>query len=201
MLSVCVCVGAGVWRGCLFVCADPPDIVTRPRDLNVKAGGVAAFVCGAKGSPRPNITWRKNGKRVSGSQSRYVLHDFPGGALLRIEPVRAQRDDASYECVAENGVGDAVSAEAVLTIYEGEYTFMHSCKWRLSQFPLRIQCFEQVLPPKARFHLYVLWNTKLKYKTKYYKFRIYSYIDSFLCKTILADVTSIHLFLINKLTF
>lgn len=34
--------------------------------------------------------------------------------------MRAGRDDAPYECVAENGVGDAVSAEATLTVYEGE---------------------------------------------------------------------------------
>lgn len=40
-------------------------------------------------------------------------------SILRIEPVRAGRDDAPYECVAENGVGDAVSAEASLTVYEG----------------------------------------------------------------------------------
>lgn len=40
-------------------------------------------------------------------------------SILRIEPVRAGRDDAPYECVAENGVGDAVSAEATLTVYEG----------------------------------------------------------------------------------
>lgn len=34
--------------------------------------------------------------------------------------MRAGRDDAPYECVAENGVGDAVSAEATLTVYEGK---------------------------------------------------------------------------------
>jgi len=42
--------------------------------------------------------------------------------MLRIEPVRAGRDDAPYECVAENGVGDAVSAEAALTVYESDKT-------------------------------------------------------------------------------
>lgn len=44
-------------------------------------------------------------------------------SILRIEPVRAGRDDAPYECVAENGVGDAVSAEATLTVYEGKFHF------------------------------------------------------------------------------
>lgn len=54
------------------------------------------------------------------SQSRYVVHPYENGALLRIEPVKLQRDNTNYECLAENGVGDAVSAEATLTAYEGK---------------------------------------------------------------------------------
>lgn len=58
-----------------------------------------------------------------GTQSRYTVLEQPGGvSILRIEPVRAGRDDAPYECVAENGVGDAVSADATLTVYEGKFS-------------------------------------------------------------------------------
>jgi netrin-G3 ligand len=91
-------------------------------DQQVKNGGIAAFYCQARGDPSPVIQWRKNGKRVSGTQSRYLVHEYPalGGALLRIEPVRAQRDEAQYECVAENGVGDAVAADAMLTVYDSK---------------------------------------------------------------------------------
>ncbi|XP_050307967.1 tyrosine-protein phosphatase Lar isoform X3 [Anthonomus grandis grandis] len=99
----------------------PPEIITKPKNQQVRAGGVAGFYCQAKGDPLPQIQWRKNGKKVSGSQSRYQVKEFPdGGALLRIDPVKAQRDDATYECVAENGVGDAVSAEAMLTVFEAD---------------------------------------------------------------------------------
>ncbi|CAG9793705.1 unnamed protein product [Diatraea saccharalis] len=104
----------------------PPEITIRPRNLQVRANGIAAFYCAAKGDPMPNIQWRKNGKRVSSMQSRYQVFSMDAtagpraiGAVLRIEPVRAQRDDATYECVAENGVGDAVSAVATLTVFEG----------------------------------------------------------------------------------
>lgn len=98
---------------------DPPEIIVRPVDQQVKNGGIAAFYCQARGDPSPVLQWRKNGKRVSGTQSRYLVHEYPmGGALLRIEPVRAQRDEAQYECVAENGVGDAVAADAMLTVYD-----------------------------------------------------------------------------------
>lgn len=54
------------------------------------------------------------------TQSRYSVLETIGSSLLRIEPVRAGRDDAPYECIAENGVGDAVSSEATLTVYEGK---------------------------------------------------------------------------------
>ncbi|XP_045464788.1 tyrosine-protein phosphatase Lar isoform X5 [Harmonia axyridis] len=98
----------------------PPEIVTKPRNLQVKHGGIAAFYCAAKGVPPPVIQWKKNGKRVSESQTRYQVRELPedGGSLLRIEPVRIGRDDATYECVAENGVGDAVTKEATLTVFD-----------------------------------------------------------------------------------
>ncbi|XP_075978546.1 tyrosine-protein phosphatase Lar isoform X6 [Anticarsia gemmatalis] len=105
----------------------PPEITIRPRNLQVRANGIAAFYCAARGDPIPNIQWRKNGKRVSSMQTRYQVSPMdtaagPGanGAVLRIEPVRAQRDDATYECVAENGVGDAVTAIATLTVFEAD---------------------------------------------------------------------------------
>ncbi|XP_015173421.1 PREDICTED: tyrosine-protein phosphatase Lar isoform X8 [Polistes dominula] len=99
---------------------NPPMILVKPQSQQVKAGGIASFYCTAQGAPPPQIHWRKNGKRISQSQSRYLVHTYEHGALLRIEPVRAGRDSVTYECVAENGVGDAVSAEAQLTVYEAE---------------------------------------------------------------------------------
>ncbi|XP_039285607.1 tyrosine-protein phosphatase Lar-like isoform X1 [Nilaparvata lugens] len=99
----------------------PPEITLKPRNQQVKVGGIAAFFCAARGDPLPQIQWRKNGKKLSGTQTRYIVQDYPqGGSLLRIDPVRANRDEATYECFAENGVGDAVSSEAVLTVYEAD---------------------------------------------------------------------------------
>lgn len=71
-----------------------------------------------------------------GMQSRYQVSDMgpsvgktSNGAVLRIEPVRALRDEATYECIAENGVGDAVNAYATLTVFEGKGVLMF--KWHL----------------------------------------------------------------------
>ncbi|XP_064554284.1 tyrosine-protein phosphatase Lar isoform X4 [Drosophila montana] len=112
-----------IWTPATVDAVHPPEIIRKPQNQGVRVGGVASFYCAARGDPPPSIVWRKNGKKVSGTQSRYTVLEQPGGiSILRIEPVRAGRDDAPYECVAENGVGDAVSADATLTIYEGDKT-------------------------------------------------------------------------------
>ncbi|XP_041778522.1 tyrosine-protein phosphatase Lar isoform X3 [Anopheles merus] len=100
----------------------PPEIIKKPVNQGVRVGGVATFFCAARGDPQPTVIWRKNSKKIMMTQSRYTVYDANGVSMLRIEPVRAGRDDAPYECVAENGVGDAVSAEATLTVYEGDKT-------------------------------------------------------------------------------
>ena len=53
---------------------------------------------------------------------RYLISDFEGGSLLRIEPVRKKRDEGEVECVAENAHGDPVTAKASLTIYDGKFS-------------------------------------------------------------------------------
>lgn len=94
---------------------------------------MATFYCAARGDPQPTIIWRKNGKKLPVTQSRYTVIDMGGQSSLRIEPVRAGRDDAPYECVAENGVGDAVSAEATLQVFEGKFELRFFCiKFKLS---------------------------------------------------------------------
>lgn len=52
--------------------ADPPEITLRPKNQQVKAGGIAAFYCAARGDPQPVIQWRKNGKRLSG-KLEYII--------------------------------------------------------------------------------------------------------------------------------
>ena len=61
-----------------------------------------------------------------GNNFRYLISDFEGGSLLRIEPVRKKRDEGEVECVAENAHGDPVSAKAALTIFDGKILIFNS---------------------------------------------------------------------------
>ncbi|XP_047661216.1 receptor-type tyrosine-protein phosphatase S isoform X24 [Tachysurus fulvidraco] len=93
----------------------PPRFTKVPVDMIGVSGGVVSFVCQATGDPKPRVTWNKKGKRVNSQRIETIEFDEGAGAVLRIQPLRAPRDENIYECVAENSEGE-VSVQAKLTI-------------------------------------------------------------------------------------
>uniref|UniRef100_A0A8D3EDR7 protein-tyrosine-phosphatase n=1 Tax=Scophthalmus maximus TaxID=52904 RepID=A0A8D3EDR7_SCOMX len=79
------------------------------------SGGVASFVCQASGNPKPAVYWNKKGKKVNSQRIETIEFDEGAGAVLRIQPLRAPRDENIYECVARNSGGE-VSVTAKLAI-------------------------------------------------------------------------------------
>ncbi|XP_046712780.1 receptor-type tyrosine-protein phosphatase S isoform X13 [Silurus meridionalis] len=92
-----------------------PRFTKVPVDMIGVSGGVVSFVCQATGDPKPKVTWNKKGKRVNSQRIETIEFDEGAGAVLRIQPLRAPRDENIYECVAENSEGE-VSVQAKLTI-------------------------------------------------------------------------------------
>nr|XP_019951178.1 PREDICTED: receptor-type tyrosine-protein phosphatase delta isoform X18 [Paralichthys olivaceus] len=94
----------------------PPKFLRTPNDQTGVQGGVASFICQATGDPRPKIVWNKKGKKVSNQRFEVVIEfDDGSGSVLRIQPLRTPRDEAIYECVASNSVGET-SATTKLTV-------------------------------------------------------------------------------------
>nr|XP_015201056.1 PREDICTED: receptor-type tyrosine-protein phosphatase delta isoform X32 [Lepisosteus oculatus] len=94
----------------------PPKFIRTPTDQTGVQGGVASFICQATGDPRPKIVWNKKGKKVSNQRFEVVIEfDDGSGSVLRIQPLRTPRDEAIYECVASNSVGET-SASTRLTV-------------------------------------------------------------------------------------
>lgn len=64
-------------------------------DLSATEGSHALLPCMASGSPKPDITWEKDGQPVSGAEGKFAIQ--PSGELLvkhsevRPQPHRAQR--------------------------------------------------------------------------------------------------------------
>ncbi|XP_053248704.1 receptor-type tyrosine-protein phosphatase F isoform X4 [Podarcis raffonei] len=94
-----------------------PNFMKTPEDQIGISGGVASFVCQAVGEPKPRITWMKKGKKVSSQRFEVIEFDDGSGSVLRIQPLRVLRDEAIYECMATNSVGE-INTSAKLTVLE-----------------------------------------------------------------------------------
>ncbi|XP_059503997.1 protein tyrosine phosphatase receptor type Fa isoform X14 [Stegostoma tigrinum] len=96
-----------------------PTFTRIPVDQIGISGGVASFVCQAVAEPKPRITWMKKGKKVSSQRFEVIEFDDGTGSVLRIQPLRAPRDEAIYECTAANSVGQ-ITKSAKLTVLAEE---------------------------------------------------------------------------------
>ncbi|XP_048851589.1 receptor-type tyrosine-protein phosphatase delta-like isoform X11 [Brienomyrus brachyistius] len=92
-----------------------PKFLRTPTDQTGVQGGVASFICQATGDPKPKIVWNKKGKKVSNQRFEVIEFDDGSGSVLRIQPLRTPRDEAVYECLASNSVGET-SASTRLTV-------------------------------------------------------------------------------------
>ncbi|KAG8595566.1 hypothetical protein GDO81_001555 [Engystomops pustulosus] len=108
---------------CLLLHADaetPPRFTRSPVDQTGVSGGVASFICQATGDPRPKIVWNKKGKKVSNQRFEVIEFDDGSGSVLRIQPLRTPRDEAIYECVASNSVGEVSVTTRLIVLREDQ---------------------------------------------------------------------------------
>ncbi|XP_054744104.1 protein sax-3 [Anastrepha obliqua] len=86
-----------------------------PQNTRVAQGEVALMECGApRGSPEPQISWRKNGQTMNLSSNKRIR--IVDGGNLAIQDAR-QSDDGRYQCVVKNVVGTRESATAFLKVH------------------------------------------------------------------------------------
>ncbi|XP_039623041.1 LOW QUALITY PROTEIN: receptor-type tyrosine-protein phosphatase S [Polypterus senegalus] len=97
-----------------------PIFTKVPVDQIGVSGGVASFVCQATGDPKPRVSWIKKGKRVNSQRVETIDFDEGAGAVLRIQPLRTPRDENTYECVAENSEGNAVTTAKLSILREDQ---------------------------------------------------------------------------------
>ncbi|CAO1425000.1 unnamed protein product [Diamesa hyperborea] len=87
----------------------PPSLRPVPQNGQVTArkGSSVTLECKASGNPVPNIYWHKKD-----SHSQYHLSDSPTLTLERVDRNHA----GIYQCLADNGVRDAVHVDIELTV-------------------------------------------------------------------------------------
>ncbi|KAF7245010.1 Obscurin [Varanus komodoensis] len=91
----------------------PPKFVKNISDCASFKGTSAYFQCLIVGSPKPAISWFKNGSLIQ--EERFCMEESPGGYHSLTIRHLVQNDEGEYKCVATNKAGTAHSS-ALLTI-------------------------------------------------------------------------------------
>ncbi|KAK0408252.1 hypothetical protein QR680_003855 [Steinernema hermaphroditum] len=82
-----------------------PDFKTRMSDARAQQNASTTFNCVVGGSPKPVITWFKDGKQLP-NDGRYKMLESGDQYSLQLDDVLPP-DGGIYECVAKNAAGEA----------------------------------------------------------------------------------------------
>ncbi|XP_033053404.1 obscurin isoform X42 [Trachypithecus francoisi] len=96
-------------------CAEQaPHFLLRPTSIRVREGSEATFRCRVGGSPKPAVSWSKDGRRLGEPDGpRVRVEELGEASALRIRAARP-RDGGTYEVRAENPLGTASAAAALV---------------------------------------------------------------------------------------
>ncbi|XP_063470056.1 obscurin isoform X4 [Symphalangus syndactylus] len=96
-------------------CAEQaPHFLLRPTSIRVREGSEATFRCRVGGSPKPAVSWSKDGRRLGEPDGpRVRVEELGEASALRIRAARP-RDGGTYEVRAENPLGAASAAAALV---------------------------------------------------------------------------------------
>ena len=79
----------------------PPHILDSATDITVTEGNSVRLPCEVTGDPRPQISWTKNGNRLSEADPHYFISASGSLEIFNADP----QDTASYICTAINIAG------------------------------------------------------------------------------------------------
>lgn len=96
----------------------PIGINVYPKNVIALEKKTAILVCEADSNPKPSYYWYKDNAAII--KKRIPIIKYNKGTLLRIEPLKHERDSGVYECMVENGGLPLRSQITVKVISEAE---------------------------------------------------------------------------------
>ncbi|XP_037080209.1 contactin-3-like [Pollicipes pollicipes] len=121
---------------------DGPFVRTVPESgqIIVDQGQNASLECHARGNPKPRVRWRKK------VHSTHSMVELSRGERLHLAKV-TRSDGGLYECVADNSIGDTVTAPVNLQVlYKPETEVERSTVYTGEGFKAQLVCFVHADP-------------------------------------------------------
>lgn len=125
---------------CPMYFAETPSFVKLMENKEVVVGGSIVMECMASGSPRPQLSWRKNGSPLLATERHFLTAENQLLIIVNAEP----SDAGSYECEMSNSLGSVMGA-SLLSIKAGK-AYSYVCR-HASYYPFerlirdRLVCF------------------------------------------------------------
>ncbi|KAK2835266.1 hypothetical protein Q5P01_015750 [Channa striata] len=82
----------------------PPSIADGRTNVTITVNVQTTLSCEATGTPKPSVSWTKNGRVISTEQDQNMYRLLSSGSLVIIAPT--VEDSAVYKCVASNEAGE-----------------------------------------------------------------------------------------------
>ena len=98
----------------------PPSIADSASEYSVAEGRSVRLVCDVEGDPEPEITWSKNGMRISDSDPHYFMDGSGSLEVLSAD----QHDTATFVCTAVNVAG--LREKRIRLFVHSQFTTRHS---------------------------------------------------------------------------
>ena len=92
----------------LLIHGQKPKIISELKSTQVTEGHTAKFVVKVSGTPRPSVTWYKNGRSILSNDRVVITYEEDGTCTLIIKNVCSD-DDAEYMCKAVNELGKTIT--------------------------------------------------------------------------------------------
>uniref|UniRef100_A0A9J2P3W7 Immunoglobulin I-set domain protein n=1 Tax=Ascaris lumbricoides TaxID=6252 RepID=A0A9J2P3W7_ASCLU len=97
----------------------PPEFVELLKSCTTTVKGEAVLRCKVKGSPRPTISWSKEGIEIKESENIVTEYHDDGTVILRIKEA-SLNESGEYRCDARNEFGAAWTEAPISVASEGE---------------------------------------------------------------------------------
>ncbi|ETE62730.1 Obscurin, partial [Ophiophagus hannah] len=135
-----------------FPASDPPDFEEELADCTAELGETVKLACRVTGTPKPGVTWYKDGKPVEVDPHHIIIEDPDGSCTLILDNLTGV-DSGQYLCYASSPAGSASTLGKILVQVPPRFVNKMKHAYYASGEDAQFTCTIEGAPyPQIRWH-------------------------------------------------